>query len=71
MGVLDVHGWHTECGECGYGSGGPMSDPTRRPHGPLSPSSRECPECGVKFTHVRNSYSYNPREHELVTKLDV
>lgn len=52
MALLKVHGWHTECGECRYGSGGWASSPAREGKPILTPRSRTCPGCGVEFTEV-------------------
>jgi hypothetical protein len=57
--VLEVHGWHTQCGDCGYGRGGWAASPALKnpPGEPLSPDSRVCHGCGKAFTHVLNIYT--------------
>jgi hypothetical protein len=48
---LVVHGWHTECGTCGYGRGGWGSSPALKGEPILTPESTVCHGCGVTFTH--------------------
>ena len=54
---LVIGAWHTECGDCGYGCGGWMASPALRGKPILTPESRECPGCGVCFTHSLDVYS--------------
>ena len=56
--VLEIHGWHTQCGACGYGSGGPYSsrNPARQGKPILDPESTVCHGCGETFTHTLNVY---------------
>jgi hypothetical protein len=61
MPKLIVSGWHTECGECGYGRGGPYGwGPEGPPHGVLGPDSKICvnPDCKVEFTKVEETYAH-------------
>lgn len=53
MAILVVHGWHTECGNCGYGSGGWASN---RDFPRLHPASEKCHGCGERFTEVQTMY---------------
>lgn len=58
--VLEIHGWHTECGACGYGRGGWASSPALDDKPVLTPEYRgECYGCGQTFTHVLNVYDIN------------
>ena len=50
--ILEVHGWHTQCGVCGYGRGGWASSPARDGKPILTPASRTCHGCGATFTAV-------------------
>ncbi len=50
--TLEVHGWHSQCGECGYGRGGWAASPAYEGKPVLGPDSRVCHGCGVVFTHV-------------------
>lgn len=54
--VLEVHGWHTQCGACGYGRGGWASSPAREGKPILTPESKVCHGCGERFTEVREMY---------------
>lgn len=54
--TLEVHGWHTQCGECGYGRGGWAGGPAREGKPILGPGSRVCHGCGVEFTHKHLIY---------------
>jgi hypothetical protein len=64
MGLLVISGWHTECGECGYGRGGWASSPAREGKPILTPESETCHGCGVTFTDREDVYgqALNPRE---------
>ena len=55
---LVIHGWSTECGACGYGSGGWASSTNPALEGKpiLAPGSTVCHGCGETFTHVRREY---------------
>lgn len=44
MAILKIHGYHTDCGECGYSK--------------LGTNSTECPKCSAVFTHVETHYLY-------------
>lgn len=57
MADLIVQAWHTECGECRYGSGGWAASPARDDKPILTPESRTCHGCGVAFTRVVNPYA--------------
>jgi hypothetical protein len=56
MKILEVHGWHTQCGECGYGRGGWPSSPANQGKPILVPESKECPGCKAIFTHICHEY---------------
>lgn len=49
---LVVHGWHTECGRCGYGSGGWPAAFNGQDTPILTPESTVCHGCGRTFTHT-------------------
>lgn len=55
--LLEVHGWHTQCGHCRYGRGGWAGGPAREGKPILTPESRVCHGCGQAFTHVVEQYS--------------
>ena len=54
--ILEVHGWHTQCGACGYGRGGWAGGPANEGKPILTPGSRTCHGCGAAFTHVFTPY---------------
>lgn len=65
--VREIHGWHTECSSCGYGSGGWRASPALQGLPILNTSSRTCPGCGATFTHtatVAGPYMH-PGGHQL------
>ena len=49
--VLEVHGWHTCCGSCGYGGGGWADSPANKSLPILTADSPHCHGCGRTFTH--------------------
>ena len=55
--ILEIHGWHTQCGVCGYGRGGWAGGPANEGKPILTPDSRACHGCGVTFTHTSSPYS--------------
>lgn len=59
MPTLEVHGWHTQCGACGYGRGGWAGSPAREGKPILTPESTECPGCGVVFTETSDATGYH------------
>ena len=63
--TLEVHGWHTQCGACGYGRGGWAGGPAREGKPILGPDSRVCHGCGETFTHTLNVY--RDREPQPIT----
>jgi hypothetical protein len=50
--VRRVHAWHTECGNCGYGSGGWAGSPGLEGKPILTPDSPKCHGCGAQFTDI-------------------
>lgn len=55
--TLIIDAWHTECGSCGYGRGGWTASPRLEGKPILTPESRECHGCGVRFTRTINLYA--------------
>lgn len=54
--VLEVHPWHTVCGNCGHGAGG-WAAGINRVSKPLGPDSTDCHECGARFYVKLDVYS--------------
>ena len=57
--VLEIHGWHSQCGSCGYGRGGWSASPARDGKPILTPTSTVCHGCGEQFTERREMYCSN------------
>jgi hypothetical protein len=66
--ILEVHDWHTECTACGYGSGSWPGAFRGKDIPILTPGSKECPGCKVKFTHTRTISSYVSPELKEIDK---
>jgi ribosomal protein S27AE len=60
--MLVIHGWNSQCGACGYGGKSWADSPAREGKPVLTPDSRECPECGARFTHKQSVYDREPEE---------
>lgn len=63
---LVIESWSTSCGDCGYGAGGWAASPALKGLPVLHPDSRECPGCGVRFTHSLNVYTSERIDFEEV-----
>ena len=68
MGTLVVHDWYTSCGACNYGAGG-IDWRGKLEHGPLSPSSRVCPSCGVVFVEIFWTDMYKIGKEDFIEEL--
>lgn len=54
---LIIHAWNCQCGDCGYGGASWADSPALKGKPILTQESRECPGCGVKFTHSIEVYT--------------
>lgn len=62
---LVVHSFSTQCGVCNYGGTTWADSPANENKPILRPESRECPDCGVKFTRVRTECMYKIGKPEV------
>jgi hypothetical protein len=54
-GTLIVHDYNCQCANCGYGGDSWTDSPALEDKPILTPESKECPGCGVKFEQRRLS----------------